>query len=406
MATTKKPSVESELRRGNPDSKTARLKHRIKSSKIKNKIHRASAKIIGADGPEHHNEHGDGHTHIVAGTAFHDQGGKPWHHMSDGTFRNPRGSPRRALGRMKHAGPFFFEMLKRGSRKVEVPDGHVLPPEIAVRDLQRYIHGTDDFLTWLGHAAFLVRMNGLTILTDPYLTSNAGPKNLGPKRFVKCGIPISSLPPVDVLVVSHNHYDHLDEKALARLAHKATMTVIVPLKLGVFFRERGFTNVIELDWHQSHEINGVTIRALPVVHWSRRSGFDTNRTLWAGYSFVSRTHSMFFGGDSGYGPVFKEIGDQYGPFDTALLGIGAYEPRAMMKASHANPEEAVQMARDLKAARVVGMHWGTVLLTVEPPFEPPVRFLKAGAEQGFADRDVWIMAIGETRPLHGWPSNL
>ncbi|HEY4343097.1 MAG TPA: MBL fold metallo-hydrolase [Parvibaculum sp.] len=340
-----------------------------------------------------------------AGTEIPTDGGKPWHHMPDGTFRNPQGSPIRSLGRMKHSGPFFLEMLKRGARKVEIPAGHVLPREDAVRSLDEHVAGKEDFLTWLGHAAFLIRMNGLTVLTDPYLTSYAGPAGLGPKRFVKCGVPVSALPRIDLLVVSHNHYDHLDERALAQLPHKAHMTVVVPLKLGDFFRERGFPNVVELDWHETHSIKGVAVTALPVVHWSRRSGFDTNRTLWAGFKLQSEDHSLFFGGDSGYGPVFKALGEQYGPFDTALLGIGAYEPRNMMKASHANPEEAVQMALDLKARRVVGMHWGTVLLTVEPPFEPPVRFRQAGSDQGFAETDVWIMAIGETRPLKGWPSN-
>lgn len=330
---------------------------------------------------------------------------RPFHHLPDGTFRNPKGSPKRSMGRLKHAGPFFFEMLKLGMRKVEVPDGHVLPRTEAVASLGEHLSETGDFLTWLGHAAFFIRIGGLNVLTDPYLTTYAGPAGLGPRRFVKCGVPLSALPRIDLLVVSHNHYDHLDERALARLPDKAHMTVVVPLRLAPFFHERGFPNVVELDWHQSHKIKGVTVTALPVVHWSRRSGFDTNRTLWAGFQLRSDDHNLFFGGDSGYASVFKEIGEQYGPFDTALLGIGAYEPRAMMKASHANPEEAVQMGRDLRASRVVGMHWGTVLLTVEPPFEPPERFRKAGANQGYAPEDVWIMSIGETRPLRGWPSN-
>ncbi|PKQ02241.1 MAG: hydrolase [Alphaproteobacteria bacterium HGW-Alphaproteobacteria-12] len=331
---------------------------------------------------------------------------RPWHHMPDGTFRNPQGCASRGQGRMKHAGPFFLEMLKMGARKVEVPEGHVVPRPQAVRDLQLHAAEGDDFITWLGHASFLIRIGGLTVLTDPYLTTFAGPAGLGPRRYVKSGVPISALPPVDLLVVSHNHYDHLDERALARLPNKHRMTVVVPLRLARFFRERGFPNVIELDWHERHEIRGVAITALPVVHWSRRSGFDTNRTLWAGFALKSANHHLFFGGDSGYGPVFRELGEAYGPFDTALLGIGAYEPREMMKASHATPEEAVQMGRDLKARRVVGMHWGTVLLTVEPPFEPPERFLKAAEAEGFEPENTWIMRIGETRKLAGaWPSN-
>ncbi|MGB6085479.1 MBL fold metallo-hydrolase [Parvibaculum sp.] len=332
--------------------------------------------------------------------------GKPWHHLPDGTFRNPKGCPSRGQGRMRHAGPFFLEMLKMGTRKVEIPEGHVVPRAQAVRDLAAHTEKGEDFLTWLGHASFLIRIGGLTVLTDPYLTTYAGPAGLGPRRFVKSGVPISALPRIDVLAISHNHYDHLDERALARLPGKSHMTVVVPLRLGSFFRERGFPNVIELDWHERHEVRGVSITALPVVHWSRRTGFDTNRTLWAGFAVKSESHHLFFGGDSGYGPIFREIGEAYGPFDTALLGIGAYEPRVMMKASHATPEEAVQMGLDLKARRVVGMHWGTVLLTIEPPFEPPERFLKAADEMGYRPEDCWIMRIGETRPLAtGWPSN-
>lgn len=332
-------------------------------------------------------------------------GDKPWHHLPDGTFRNPKGSPARSLARLKTAAPFFLEMLKMSGRNVVVPDGHVVPRVEALRALETHIESGGDFITWLGHASFLIRIGGVTVLTDPYLTTYAGPAGLGPRRFVKSGVSVSALPPIDLLVISHNHYDHLDERALARLAGKEHMTVVVPLNLGGFMRDRGFHNVVELDWHESHEMGGVTATALPVVHWSRRSGFDTNRTLWAGFALKSEGHHLFFGGDSGYGPVFSEIGETYGPFDTALLGIGAYEPRAMMKASHATPEEAVQMGRDLKAQRIVGMHWGTVLLTVEPPFEPPERFIKAADAAGYAAVDAWIMAIGESRPLTGWPSN-
>ena len=165
-----------------------------------------------------------------------------------------------------------------------------------------------------------------------------------------------------------------------------------------------------MDWYDDLVVNELKVTALPVVHWSRRVGFDHNTSLWAGFAFKGPDHHLFFGGDSGYGPVFKETGERYGPFDTALLGIGAYAPREMMKASHATPEEAVQMGQDLKAKTLVGMHWGTVVLTQEPPFEPPERFVAAGKEAGLADEAVWVMKIGESRPLAvtdnaGWPSN-
>lgn len=331
---------------------------------------------------------------------------RPWHHLPGGRFRNPAGSPVRSQAPVKCTLPFFARMVRQSFDTVEVPDGHVIPRPLAHRALSDHMVKQGDFLTWLGHASFLMRLNGKVILTDPYLTRYAGPAGLGPKRYVKSGIAIGDLPPVDYLVVSHNHYDHLDERALARLPGKDRMTVIVPLRLGEFFTARGFKNVVELDWHDAFEGEGVKITALPVVHWSRRSGFDTNRTLWAGFSFKAERHHVFFGGDSAYGPVFEEIGKAYGPFDTALIGIGAYEPRVMMAASHANPEEAVAIGRDIGAKRLVGMHWGTVVLTAEPPFEPPERFMKAGRESGYTNHDLWIMAIGETRDLSDpWPAN-
>lgn len=331
---------------------------------------------------------------------------RPWHHLANGTFRNPKGSPSRSAARLKHVAPYFFDMFKMGRQKVEIPKDHVMPRADALQELQHHLSGTHEFTTWLGHAAFLIRMGGLTILTDPYLTSYAGPAGLGPKRYVKAGIAISALPPIDVLVVSHNHYDHLDERALAKLPGKDRMIVIVPLKLGEFFHARGFTNVVELDWYDTHRIGETSFTALPVVHWSRRTGLDTNKTLWAGFAIRSPEHHLFFGGDSGYGPVFKETGSEYGPFDTALLGIGAYAPVEMMHASHATPEQAVQMGLDLKARRIVGMHWGTVLLTLEPPFEPPQRFMAAGIAKGYDPQNLWVMRIGETRPLGGrWPDN-
>jgi N-acyl-phosphatidylethanolamine-hydrolysing phospholipase D len=330
---------------------------------------------------------------------------RPWHHLSDGRFRNPKGSPKKSVP-LRVALPYFAQMFGRSFSKVDVPTTHVVDREMATRELRKRMNAAGDFITWLGHASFFCRIAGKTILTDPYLTAYAGPAGFGPRRYVKSGIAIKDLPPIDIMVVSHNHYDHLDERALAQLADKNRMTVIVPLKLGDFFRKRGFGHVVEMDWHDELVLNDLKVTALPVVHWSRRVGFDYNTSLWAGFAFKGPDQNLFFGGDSGYGPTFKETGERYGPFDTALLGIGAYAPREMMKASHATPEEAVQIGQDLRAHTLVGMHWGTVVLTQEPPFEPPERFVSAGKEAGLADDAVWVMKIGESRSLKAnWPSN-
>jgi L-ascorbate metabolism protein UlaG (beta-lactamase superfamily) len=323
---------------------------------------------------------------------------RPWHHLPDGTFRNPRGSPDRGAS-WRDYGPYVLRMLARSMEKIEVPPGHALPEDEALAAFRRAQADGPDSLTWLGHAAFLIRTGGLTIVTDPYLTTYAGPQGFGPRRYVPSGISIPDLPPIDVLLISHNHYDHLDEKTVEQLPGKERMTVLAPLKLGDFFRARGYRNVLDLDWHDAVEIGGVTFTAVPAVHWSRRTSFDVNRTLWTGFAIRSATQRLFFGGDSAYGPVFREIGERYGPFDTALIGIGAYEPRVIMQAAHTNPEEAVEVGVDIGARRLVGMHWGTVVLTEEPQFEAPDRFRAAARKRGFADDQVWVLRIGETRAL-------
>jgi len=327
---------------------------------------------------------------------------RPYHHLPDGRFRNPEGSPRRTVGRGAFW-RFMWRQWRNRSAAPEVPEGHVLPREQALASLAEY-DGRDS-ITWLGHAAFLIRIGGRTLLTDPYLSEIAGPAGFGPKRFVPSGLQIDDLPPLDAVLVSHNHYDHLDAKTLAALPDRQVQ-VIAPLRLGAFFRRRGFAQVSELDWYQSAAVGEVRVQALPAIHFSRRGLFDRNRTLWVSFAVEGGGRRLFFSGDTGYGPVFGEIGARAGPFDLAIVGIAAYEPREIMRASHTTPEEALQLARDIRAAAVLGMHWGTVVLTEEPPFEPPRRFREAAARSGWPEDRVWLMRIGETRALPGpWPGN-
>jgi N-acyl-phosphatidylethanolamine-hydrolysing phospholipase D len=307
-------------------------------------------------------------------------------------FRNPAGSPPQTAG-PKEFVPFFLRRAR--DHAPDLPPGHVVPEAEARAALAR---AGSESITWLGHASFLIRTSGLTILTDPYLSDWAGPvAGLGAKRFAPPGLSVSSLPKIDVLVISHNHYDHLDAKTVENLRSKEEISVVVPSELGAFFSKRGFSDVRELAWGDRAVAGPLAVTALPAIHFSSRTPFDRNATLWASYSIVSPSLRVFFAGDTGYGPVHRETGRDHGPFDLALLPIGAYEPESIMRPVHCDPEEAVRLGADIRAKTLVAMHWGTVRLTDEPPFEPPRRFLAAGRAAGFYEKDLWVMKIGETR---------
>jgi len=254
-------------------------------------------------------------------------------------------------------------------------------------------------VTWVGHATLLVQIGGLTILTDPLWSKTASPVSwLGPRRHVPPGIAFDALPPIDVVVISHNHYDHLDLDTLEALAARDSETIFfVPLANADLLRSRGVSRVTELNWGESVEFDGVEVHCLPAQHWSRRGIRDERRALWSSWAVTGPSRRFYFGGDTGYFSGFAMIGKALGPFDLAALPIGAYEPKAMMEQSHLNPEQAVVAGMDVGARRLVGIHFGTFDLSDEPLDEPPRRMRAAGREQGFADDDVWILNVGETR---------
>ncbi len=321
--------------------------------------------------------------------------GRPYHHTANG-FRNPKGSPAAGGGFGDWAG-FFWRNATR-DKDIVLPEGHVLPPAAVAAGLKEA--GEADQLTWLGHASFLLKIDGRVIVTDPYLSDHASPvPPLGPKRFAPPGLRAEELPPIDHLLLSHNHYDHMDLPSLERLPLKAGAQAIVPLGLTPYLDNLGFSEVTALDWHDQRDLGGLTITALPAIHMSKRGLFDKDRTLWTGFGLRSSKHHLYFSGDTAYGPVFQETGKGLDPFDIGLVPIGAYEPRALMRQVHTTPNEAVKIGRDLRIARLVGMHWGTIQLTDEPVFEPPERFRAAATAAGYRDQDIWIMKIGETRRL-------
>ena len=272
-----------------------------------------------------------------------------------------------------------------------------IPPDLCAPAPPDLTAMPEAHLAWLGHAAFAIRLAGKLVLTDPYLGDVAGPLGFGPRRFVPPALRAQDLPRADAIVISHNHYDHIDTVALGAYRYRKETPVIVPLGLKPLLSRMGFSRVIELDWWQDWRLDDLTLTALPAIHFSGRGLFDRNKTLWASFGIASPDKKLWFGGDTALGPVFDEVGQRAGPFDLALVGIGAYEPAAIMQAVHANPEEAVEIARKLRARAAVGMHWGSIMLTPEDPFEAPTRFRTAAHDQQYGEDNAWIMQIGEVR---------
>ncbi|MBC8270864.1 MAG: MBL fold metallo-hydrolase [Gammaproteobacteria bacterium] len=254
-------------------------------------------------------------------------------------------------------------------------------------------------VTWIGHATLLVQMGGVSFLTDPTWSNRPSPVPLlGPKRFVKPGMAIADLPPIDFVVISHNHYDHLDLPTLKALAKRdPTTKFYVPLGNGDLLRKADITGVYELDWGQTANFGSIVIHCLPARHWSKRSINDDNKSLWSSWAITGAEKRFYFSGDTGYFPGFEDIGNKLGPFDLVAVPIGAYEPVAMMRESHMNPEEAVAAALDLQAKKAIAIHYGTFDLSDEPLAEPPKRFLEAAKSSALGGSAAWIVKVGETR---------
>lgn len=261
-------------------------------------------------------------------------------------------------------------------------------------DRERILHNPS--LTWIGHSTFLVRMEGMTFLTDPMFSERASPVSFaGPKRLQPPGVPLEELPPIDFVTVSHDHYDHADLSTWRELARGGVLFV-VPLGMGDLVHSVG-GRFIALDWWRSAEVGTVRVHCVPAQHFSGRSLVGANRRLWGGFVVEGESRKFFHAGDTGYFSGFHRLRERFGSIDVAAVPIGAYDPPSIMKFVHMNPEEAVQAARDAGAKKVVAMHWGTFDLTDEPLDEPPRRFQKAAREAGYGPRSAWVMAVGETR---------
>jgi len=251
-------------------------------------------------------------------------------------------------------------------------------------------------VTWVGHSTLLVRAGGVTFLTDPVWSNAVGPGGLGPQRLVEPGLGLADLPEIDFILISHNHYDHMDLSTLERLSRQG-VRFFVPLANARTLENRGIERVTELDWWESAQVGDAVVHCVPARHWSRRGLFDINVALWSGWVVEAGGKRLYFAGDTGMFDGFDELSERFGIIDLAAIPIGAYLPSEMMAPAHLDPDEAVDAVLRLRASRSLAIHYGTFVLSDEPFDEPPRRFLRASHE---ADRGAafdWVLEVGETR---------
>jgi N-acyl-phosphatidylethanolamine-hydrolysing phospholipase D len=325
------------------------------------------------------------------------------HRAPNGTFRNPwpDSEPREWRDILK------WTRERRSQPRAPTPARGSFPvatPTIAHPRASDSAHSA----TWIGHSTVLLQAGGLNVITDPVFSQRAFPVQwLGPRRVMDPALPIDKLPPLDVVLLSHNHYDHLDKPAVKQIARTHPhVRWIVPLGLGTYIRRWGAREIVELDWWQHTSIDGMRVTATPARHFSARGPRDRNKSLWCGYAFEMNGLRAYFAGDTAYHPEFGAIGATCGPFDFVMIPIGAYDPRWFMHVVHVDPEEAVQIYQDLTATHgaaplplMLGIHWGTFRLTDEPMDEPPQRTAARWRALGLDETRLWIARFGETRTV-------
>jgi L-ascorbate metabolism protein UlaG (beta-lactamase superfamily) len=311
-------------------------------------------------------------------------------HFDGRHFFNPGAPSDRTLGE-------FLRWQASGKRQVwprwvedtafPVPPASVPPDELGV--------------TFVNHSTFLLRLGGVNVLTDPIWSERASPLGIaGPRRVRRPGLPFDRLPPIHLVLVSHNHYDHMDLPTLRRLQSRFRPQLLTSLGNRTYLARKGLGRVAELDWWQSYRFGPeLEVTLTPAQHFSARGPFDRNRTLWGGFFLATARHRVYFAADTGYCEHFNQVRDRLGPVDVALLPIGAYAPRWFMRRAHLNPEEAVQAHRDLATPLSIAMHFGTFQLTDEA-IDEPVRELEiARLRERVPPERFRVLGFGETLVL-------
>jgi L-ascorbate metabolism protein UlaG (beta-lactamase superfamily) len=258
-------------------------------------------------------------------------------------------------------------------------------------------------ITFINHASFLIQFDGHNILTDPIWSDRASPYSwIGPKRMRPPGVKFEDLPPIDTVLLSHNHYDHLDEATVLKLWERYRPLFITPLGVSQFLHSLGITKTMDLDWWDNHAISEkLNIHAVPAQHFSGRGLFDRNKTLWCGYVFeTDLLHgNIYYAGDTGYGPFFKDIYDRFAPIEASMIPIGAFKPEWFMESIHVSPDQAVRIHQDVQSKTSIAMHYGTFPLADDGMFEAVDALKQARDEAGLTSDDFMILPEGDTHYL-------
>ena len=314
------------------------------------------------------------------------------HHTQNG-FKN--------VDAYEEHGFWDFVKWRRERAKKEIPGPQSYHFPLAKNDPAFLRQNRDrNTVTWIGHATILLQVAGYNILTDPHFSKRTSPVQwAGPVRVAPLGLALDDLPPIDIVVISHDHFDALDEQSIKKLRQRPggeKTRFYVPLGLKNWFAIRGVEKVFAMDWWDRQQDENLEIIAVPVQHWSKRSMFSRNKTLWAGWVIKANAFRFIFVGDTGYTPHFKEIGQKLGPFDLAAIPIGAYEPRWFMARHHVNPAESVEIHKDIGSKKSMAIHWGTFILTDEPLDEPPKKLAAALRENQIPPDDFLVLQHGQT----------
>jgi N-acyl-phosphatidylethanolamine-hydrolysing phospholipase D len=288
-----------------------------------------------------------------------------------------------------------------GLAQAEQTDTSTYVPEYAFPDLERIRHPDPSKiqLTWVGHSTFLIQVAGMNILTDPIWSERCSPVQwAGPKRFSRPGLRFDYLPKIDVVVISHTHYDHLDRNTILKLGN--VPHYVVPERVGKWFNNEKITNVTELPWWKTSRLRELKITAVPAKHFSKRWAYGKEDSGWGGYVIETPAGTIYFAGDTGYqNEYFKEIGKRFPHIDLGLIPVGAYYPRPIFGGFHVDPHDAIVIHKEVGAKRSVGMHWGAFKLTQEPLGEPPLELARQLKLANVPPEEFSVMKIGGTAVL-------